>query len=361
MSHRSKKESSCRTRGALPSCFSDYVVGVAAHSEVEPVTFEESMYSPARDAWIAAMDSEMESQKKNGTWELVMLAKGKKIVGSKCVYKIKRNESNKVVRYKARFAAQGFKQTYGVDFEEVFAPVTRHATLRALLTLAGKRNLILKHLDVRTAYQYGDNSEELYMRQPVGYVAKGEEELVCRLRTSIYGLKQSGRCWNEKLTEVLKNLGFEASAAEPCLFVATVNGKKVYLIVYVDDLFLGCEGDEVITGIHEELKKCFDIESLGDVKCFLGLEAQRKNNVYSVCLGNYIDQLVAKVGLSEAKFSKTPMDQGFLRDEVESKPLEDVTKFRSAVGALMYIAVCARPDNHHNQCFDSRPQVQCSF
>lgn len=338
------RHSSRRTRGVPPKYLSDYVADAAAHSEVEPVTFEEAMSCPERDAWVAAMESELESHRINGTWELVPLPKGRKLVGCRWIYKLKRNEANEIVRYKARIVAQGFTQTHGVDYEEVFAPVTRHATLRALLTLAAKKNLVLKHLDVRTAYLYGDINEELYMKQPPGYVTQGEEEFVCRLRRSIYGLKQSARCWNEKLTEVLKKIGFEASAADPCLFVATVTQKKVFLIVYVDDLILGCESDEVITYVHEQLKKSFDIECLGDVKFFLGLEVKKTNNVYSLCLANYIDQLVARVGLSDAKVSKTPMDKGFLCDEVGSKPLEDVTKFRSAVGALMYIAVCTRPD-----------------
>lgn len=139
------------------------------------------------------MDSEIQSHKQNGTWELVPLPKGKRVVGSRWVYKVKRNESNEVVRYKARIVAQGFTQCYGIDYDEVFAPVTKHTTLRVLLSLAAKKGMMLKHFDVRTAYLYGDIDEEIYMRQPPGYEVCGKEEVVCRLRRSIYGLKQSAK------------------------------------------------------------------------------------------------------------------------------------------------------------------------
>lgn len=182
------------------------------------------------------------------------------------------------------------------------------------------------------------------MRQPPGYEVLGKEEIVCRLRRSIYGLKLPARCWNRKLTGVLKELGFEASEADPCLFVATRNTKKVYLIVYVDDFLVGSESEAELVRVQKQLSQHFEIVDLGDVKHFLGLEVRRENEVFSVSLANYIDKLVARVGLSEAKTARTSMDQGYLRDEVESKSFEDGTKYRSVVGALLYVAVCARPD-----------------
>lgn len=107
---------------------------------------------------------------------------------------------------------------------------------------------------------------------------------------------------------------------------------------------VGCRSEKEINNVYEELGKHFEIVCLGDVKYFLGLEIGKDNGVYSLCLSNYIDKLIVKLGLKDAKVAKTPMDQGYIKDETESKSFEDGTMYRSVVGALMYIAVCARPD-----------------
>lgn len=334
-----------RNRGKLPGRYSDYVVGVVKQQAKEPVTYGEAVKSSDSDAWRKAMDDEFQSHQRNGTWELVDRPAGKRVIGSRWVYKIKQDETGEVVRFKARLVAQGFAQRYGEDFDEVFAPVTKYATLRTLLALAGKDRLFLKHLDVKTAYLYGTIDEEVYMRQPVGYEVRGQEQKVCRLKRSIYGLKQSARCWNRKLSEVLLKLGFVACSADPCLYVAVRNSKKIFLVVYVDDLLVGCASEEEIAKVYEELRKEFEICCLGEAKYFLGLELQKEDDgFYSMSVKAYIEKLIVKLGLQDAKVSKTPMDQGYVKDRTTSDNLKDASQYRSVVGAVMYIAVTARPD-----------------
>lgn len=182
------------------------------------------------------------------------------------------------------------------------------------------------------------------MRQPPGYEEKGKEHLVCRLKRSIYGLKQSACCWNQKLHGVLLKMGFKQSNADQCLYTKVENGKKVYLLVNVDDIMVGCENEQYIDCVYQSLKKCFEITDLGDLSYFLGLEIKRESGDYSVSLEGYIDKLIDKFGLSEAKVAKTPMDEGFLKVDDTSAALADETKYRSLVGGLLYISVCARPD-----------------
>ncbi|KXJ62447.1 hypothetical protein RP20_CCG009210 [Aedes albopictus] len=136
--------------------------------------------------------------------------------------------------------------------------------------------MTLKHFDVKTAYLHGQLDEELYMVQPPGHVVKGKENKVCRLRRSIYGLKQSARCWNKRLDAVLKSMGFEQSAADTCLYTKKVNGKMVYLLVYVDDILVGCEDDSEIEVVYKQLKKYFDMTDLGDLSYFLGMEVEKE-------------------------------------------------------------------------------------
>nr|QHA33696.1 Gag-Pol polyprotein [Atrato Retro-like virus] len=327
-----------------PKRLLDYIVGLSANV-MEPKTLEEALESAESSAWRAAMDEEINSHMKNGTWELTHLPPGKKAVGCRWVFKEKTNEKGEVIRHKARIVAQGHVQKYGIDYDEVFAPVTRHLTLRTLLTIAGRDNLVLKQLDIKTAYLYGDIEEEVYMKQPPGYVISGKESHVCRLRRSIYGLKQSARCWNKKLSGVLQKMGFTANSADPCLFIRIGNNRKVYLLVYVDDILIGSADEKEIKRIYEELQGHFEISWLGDPKYFLGLEITKdKESVYHLSAKTSIQKLIESVGMKDAKPTKTPMDTGYVKDTEKGKELEDISKYRSVVGSLMYVATTARPD-----------------
>ena len=124
---------------------------------------------------------------------------GRKIIGSKWVFKCKVDENGDMERYKARLVARGFNQKYGFDYDETFSPVIRFESIRSVMALGVQYKLHLHQMDVSTAFLNGELSEEVYMRQPEGFVKKGEEHLVCRLNRSIYGLKQSPRCWNHAL------------------------------------------------------------------------------------------------------------------------------------------------------------------
>ena len=133
-----------------------------------------------------------------GTYR-VKLPPGRKTVGSKWVFKKKTGADGSVQRYKARLVAQGYTQKYGTDYDETFCPVVRQESLRLLIALSVQYDLKLHQVDVATAFLNGTLEEEVFMRQPEGFEVKGKEHLVCRLKKSIYGLKQSPRCWNTTL------------------------------------------------------------------------------------------------------------------------------------------------------------------
>ena len=325
----------------LPKHLDEYEVGVASCAVEEPENYKEAMKKPE---WLKAMQEELVAHQQNGTWELAALPKGRKVVGSKWVFKVKRNERDDIVKFKARLVAQGYTQHQGVDFDEVFAPVTRQSTLRVFLTVATKRKLVVQHWDVKTAYLNGTLEEEIYMRQPPGHLAPGKEELVCRLRRSIYGLRQSARCWNRKLNEVLTKLGFKAAEADPCLYRKQQGGTTVLLLVYVDDLLVGSTRKADIDQIFQCLQREFELTNLGGAKHFLGMEVKHDDGCYKVRVKNQIDKLLYKFGMEQAKTAKSPMDPGYLKAEEPSTTFEDQTKYRSLVGGLMYIACTARPD-----------------
>ena len=129
---------------------------------------------------------------KNRTWDLCSLPSGQPVIGIKWIFK-KKAATDESTRYKARLVAQGFSHVKGVNYDETYSPVVRFTSLRLLFSNAARRQLDIFHLDVETAFLHGDMIETDYLQQPLGFVAKGHEQEVRRLRKAIYGLKQGSR------------------------------------------------------------------------------------------------------------------------------------------------------------------------
>ena len=188
------------------------------------------------------MAAEMQSLQDNSVWEMVDLPKERKPIGCKWVFKVKTNEEGEVERYKARLVAQEFSQVKAADYDETFCPVVRHESLRMLIATAVQRGLQLHQMDVTTAFLNGVLEEEILMRQPEGFVVKGLEHMVCRLKHSIYGLKQLPRCWNSVLDEYLKQFGFVKLTSDPCIY--TMACGEMIVGVYVDDIIIAGKNEK---------------------------------------------------------------------------------------------------------------------
>ena len=180
---------------------------LAAGHTLEPKTLEQVLTSAEKHHWVKAMEKEIKSLQENEVWELVELPDGRKPVGNKWVFKLKTDEDGKIERYKARLVAQGYTEIFGMDYAETFCPVVRLESVRALMALSVQHKFHLHQMDVTTAFLNGELEEALFMRQPEGFTKPGQEHLVCRLKKSLYGLKQSPRCWNVALHNRLKELG----------------------------------------------------------------------------------------------------------------------------------------------------------
>jgi hypothetical protein len=168
----------------IEECNVAYALSVTEEIEgAEPSNYSEAIISADGNNWMTAMHDEMESLEKNGTWDLVQLPKGKKTVRCKWIFKGKED------RYKARLVAKGYSQIPGIDFKDVFSPVVKHSSIRTLLSIVAMHDYELEQLDVKTAFLHGELEEVIYMDQPEGFVVPGKENLVCRLKKSLYGLK----------------------------------------------------------------------------------------------------------------------------------------------------------------------------
>ena len=176
--------------------------------EVDPTTYREALSSDKANEWLIAMRDEMQSMSDNDVWELVDLPKRYKPIGCKWVFKTKRDNKGNVERYKARLVAKGYTQREGIDFTETFSPVSTKDSFRLVMALVAHFDLELHQMDVKTAFLNGDLSEEVYMSQPEGFKENGKENMVCRLKRSIYGLKQASRQWYLKFDKIVTSFGF---------------------------------------------------------------------------------------------------------------------------------------------------------
>uniref|UniRef100_A0A2N9F5X2 Integrase catalytic domain-containing protein n=1 Tax=Fagus sylvatica TaxID=28930 RepID=A0A2N9F5X2_FAGSY len=243
----------------------------ALTSSVEP-----SCYSTAlrHSHWREAMSNELRALEANSTWTLEPLPPDKKPIGCKWVFKTKLNADGSIERYKARLVAKGYTQIEGLDYHETFAPVAKMTTVRCLLAVAAAQQWIIHQLDVNNAFLHGDLDEEVYMTPPPGYCPKGETR-VCRLRKSLYGLKQASRNWFFKLTTVLLDAGFTQSQADHSLFTLVSTTSITIVLVYVDDILVAGNDLSQIETFKHALSTNFKTKDLGPLKYFLGLEVAR--------------------------------------------------------------------------------------
>ena len=204
----------------------------------------------------------------------------------------------------------------------------------------------LHQMDVTTAFLNGELKEEVYMKQPEGFVIKGQEHLVCRLKRSIYGLKQSSRCWNSVLDKRLKKMGFVQTASDPCIYVAT-EGEMFVIAVHVDDIVLATRSDKRMAEVKRGLGEGFEVKDMGELHHFLGVKVMQNLLTGEVWIGQpaYAERVLEKFGMENAKPIATPVDVSLklVKTTEECQSIDQVF-FQSAVGSLLYLSIMTRPD-----------------
>lgn len=202
----------------------------------EPQTWNEMLNSTQKDDWMKAVQAELKSLQDMKTWSEIERKPTHKLIDSKWVFKLKYKPDGSIERYKARLVARGFMQKQGIDYSETYAPVVNCKVLRFLISHATKLKLEIDQMDVETAFLHGELEEEVYMKIPVGLTGIASNK-VLKLNRSLYGLKQSPRCWNKKFTTTLRNNGYAQSTADSCLFVRkTTSPQSQYTWTIVSSL-----------------------------------------------------------------------------------------------------------------------------
>ncbi|GIL87679.1 hypothetical protein Vretifemale_15713, partial [Volvox reticuliferus] len=323
----------------------DYVLFAEGKESSEPNTLAEAQARSDWPHWKAAMDEEMKSLLENRTWDLEELPKSAKKIGLKWVFKLKRDANGNIERYKARLVAKGFTQKEGVDFGEVFAPVGKYTSLRALLAVVAAQNLELHQLDIKTAFLNGVLEEEVFTEQPAGY-EQGGANVACHLRRALYGLRQAPRTWYVRLRSTLEQMGFKPSSADPGLFIKGEGENRVHILVYVDDLLIACNSCAIAEEIKSQLRSVFEMRDLGESNFYLGFEIRRDRSAKTLHISQkrFVKELLSKFGMDGANGRSIPMDAN-VRLSSDGESLDtSLFPYSELVGSLLYLSVCSRPD-----------------
>eukprot|EP00268_Persea_americana_P068892 TRINITY_DN9688_c0_g1_i1.p1 TRINITY_DN9688_c0_g1~~TRINITY_DN9688_c0_g1_i1.p1 ORF type:complete len:612 (-),score=107.26 TRINITY_DN9688_c0_g1_i1:387-2222(-) len=345
-----------------PAWMMDYVSGDelsddgnSAHfvlfADYDPVTFQDVVQDTK---WKKAMDAEIHSIEKNDTWELTDLPQGHKTIGVKWVYKTKLNEKGEVDKHKARLVAKGYKQEYGVDYTEVFAPVARLDTIRAVLSMAAENSWPTFQLDVKSAFLHGELNEHVYVDQPPGYVRQGQERKVYKLKKALYGLKQAPRAWYSCIDAYLAREGFKKCPYEPTLYIKLGEGGKILIIcLYVDDLIYTGNDKSMFDVFKQSMMTEFDMTDLGLMRYFLGIEVVQGAAGNFLYQKKYMLEILDKFEMKGCNSVGTPSSQDLMLTQKCSGKKVDATLYKQIVGSLMYLTA-TRPDIMHAVSLVSR-------
>ena len=328
-------------------------------TELEPRSLAEALKRPDADKWVGAALKEIDAHLQNGTWELAQLPHGKRAIGCRWVFKIKRTPEGLVEKYKGRLVAQGFSQVPGVHYGEIFASTARFAAVRAVIALAAAEDLELEAVDVSTAFLNGEIDKELYMRIPEGFVVEGEpcdgedpRRWVVRLLKGLYGIKQGPHLWALKLHSVLVSIGFERIDCDYSVYVYRRRDVKIFMPIHVDDLLVASNSKIAIRQVKSELAARFTIHDQGPVKAILGIKVVRNRTARTISLyqPGYIQSILDDFSMADCNAVSMPMEQNvrLSKSMCPETPEEkaDMVKvpYRELVGKLLYLAVATRPD-----------------
>ena len=325
----------------------------------DPAHYHAAMRSEHADEWRHAITSEFDSLVKDfdafTPIDIADMPADAKLIGSRFVFRTKRDQHGQVKSYKGRLVARGDLQRSGIDYEETFAPVAKFTSIRLLIALAAENGYHIHQADIDKAYLHGKLDKPIYMRVPDGVSMPGK---VLKLNRSLYGLKQAGRIWNDEIDSTLSSLGYCASEPDHCVYVKRdPSGLHHYIALYVDDLIILSKSMDEIEGVLSGLESKYGVKRLGAAEYVLGIQIKRDpDGSITLSQEQYLKDVVAKFGMRDAKGCSTPMKDGL---QLELAPPETVskehrTRYLQAVGSLMYATTGTRPDLAYSICYLSR-------
>ena len=313
--------------------------------------------SPDSKKWLQAMKFEMQSMYDNQVWNLVNPPEGAKVIGCKWVHKIKHD-----MTFKFLLIAKGFKQTYGIDYDETISPIVMLKSIRILLAIAAYYNYEIWKMDVKTTFLNGNLLEDVYRTQHEGFVDSKYPNRVCKLQRSIYGLKQTSRSWNLHFGEAVKEFGFMKNEDEPCVYKKVSGSAIVFLVLYVDDILLIGNDIPTLQSVKSWFGKCFSMKDLGEATYIVGINIYRDRSQRLLGLSQswYIDKVLKRFSMQDSKRGFFPMSYGMKLSKSQcpttkdERELMDKIPYDLAIGSIMYAMLCTPPDVSYALSMTSR-------
>ncbi|GJV89025.1 putative ribonuclease H-like domain-containing protein [Tanacetum coccineum] len=259
-------------------------------------------------------------------WTLVDLPNGKRAIGTKWVFRNKKDERGIVIRNKARLVAQGYTQEERIDYDEVFSSVARNEAIRLFLAYAAFKDFVVYKMDVKSAFLYGKIEEEVYVCQPPGFEDPNFPDRVYKVEKALYGLHQAPRAWYETLSTYLLDNEFQRGKIDKTLFIKRYKG----------DILL--------------------MSSMGELTFFLGLQVQQKKDGIFISQDKYVGKILKKFRFTEVKTASTQIETQKPLPKDENGKDVDVHMYRLMIGSLMYLT-SSRPDIMFVVCTCARYQV----
>ncbi|GKV12002.1 hypothetical protein SLEP1_g23208 [Rubroshorea leprosula] len=291
--------------------------------------------------WKEAMDFELSALLENDTWDMVPCPSNVSIIGSRWVFSVKLKADDSIEWYKARLVAQGYKQEYGIDYIETFAPMAKMTIVRLLIALSAMHQWPISQMDVKNAFLHGNLKETVYIKPPPGY--SHSKSMVCKLKRSLYGLKQAPRAWFERFRQVIVDAGCVQSSHDYSLFMHNSTQVVTLLLIYVDDMLITGSNKEGIAKLKELLCRSFQMKDLGPLTYFLGLEVHSSSRGYAMNQRKYVLDLIQFANLSDDKCVDTPMEVNFKLRKEDGEKLSNPSFYHQLVGHLLYLTM-TRPD-----------------
>nr|GEV91270.1 putative ribonuclease H-like domain-containing protein [Tanacetum cinerariifolium] len=286
--------------------------------ELEDITYsddEDNVEEPKRvhqalkdPSWIEAMQEDLLLFKMQKVWVLVDLPYEKRAIGTKWVFRNKKDERGIVVRNKARLVAQGYPQVEGIDYEEVFAPVARIEAIRLFLAYASFMGFMVYQMDVKSAFLYETIEEEVYVCQPSGFEDPDYPDKVYKVVKALYGLHQAHRAWYELLANNLLENSFQRGKINQTLFIKRQKGDILLVQIYVDDIIFGSTNKNLCKSFEKLIKDKFQMSSMRELTFFLGLQVKQKKDGIFISHDKYVAEILRKFVLTDRKSDSTPID-----------------------------------------------------
>nr|GEY48297.1 hypothetical protein [Tanacetum cinerariifolium] len=252
--------------------------------------------------------------------------------------------------------SMGYLQEEDIDFEESFAPVARMEAIRIFLAHATHKGFTMYQMDMKTAFLHGSLKEDVYVCQPKGFIDADHPIHVYKLKKALYGLKQAPRAWYDELSMLLLQNGSSKGTIDLTLFTRRFDEDILVVQVYVADIIFGSTNPRYTTRFSNLMKTRFEMSMMREMTFFLGLQVNQSPNGIFINQSNYVNEILKKYGLNTCDIIGTPMDIKDKLDLDQIGTLVDATKYRSMIGALMYLTL-SRPNIVHATCVCARYQA----